>query len=101
MVGMSELRNYPVDYINSIEDLVDSYRKEYVRVACLNAELKIEHKAAELLWWDEKGVLDERFAELEALLNEPTLADKLRKLGYTPHGKGIHIAALQEDKPDV
>ena len=37
-----------------------------------------------------------RIAELEALLNEPTLADKLKNLGYKPHGKGIYIAALQE-----
>ena len=45
---------------------------------------------------DEIEHLESRVAELEALLNEPTLADKLKNLGYKPHGKGIYIAALQE-----
>ena len=33
---------------------------------------------------------------LRGVLNEPTLADKLKRLGYKPHGKDIYIPALKE-----
>ena len=45
------------------------WQEQTIRVAELIAtvaELKADHKKSELLWWDEKGALEDRIAELEA-----------------------------------
>jgi vacuolar-type H+-ATPase subunit E/Vma4 len=86
---------------------VEDYKKRI-------AELEADHKKSELMWWDEKGVLEDRIAELEArhdnFLKEfwKTNADneRLRKRldaianAYAATADELRAAALWEEKDD-
>ena len=58
-----------------------------------------KHKNCIVLRDAAADLIESQAAEIERLrgvLNEPTLADKLKRLGYKPHGKDIYIPALKE-----
>ena len=64
------------------EKYIDIQANEILEHEQTIATLTAEHKAAELLWWDEKGALEDQISELQARVDE--LEGALQKIRTEP-----------------
>ena len=89
------------DRKNALDHAIDYGHRMDDRIKVLESQLESGIDGQSMLPTELLDGMHDRIKVLEDILNAPTLADKLKQLGYKPHGKDIYIPAIAAADKEV